>query len=125
MFIVTEDWKQMPAQIAPTKLSPRQKPYTVFHLRPKSSAPQQPLVTIGNHNNPTTTTLRFLIDNDATFSGLKVEGPLSLFLQSLSIDLLDSEAGLSSRGFFSLKGTDFFKITPEVELVANTCDGTT
>jgi hypothetical protein len=122
MFIVTKDWKQMPAQIAPTKLAPRQKPYIVFHLKP---------YPFGNYNHILTMT--FQVDKKATLAGVVVEGPPS-FLENLSINLAAGHhrhvCGRTGRGwgdFFNassltcaLGSKDFFKITPEVELSANT-----
>ena len=129
MFIVTKDWKQMPAQITPTKLAPRQKPFIVFHLKPTNSLPQHHY-GYGHYNNLLTLTLQ--VDKKATLAGLAVEGPPS-FLENLSINLTGQHrhvGGGTGRGkghllnvsslTLSLQSKDFFKITPEVELAANT-----
>jgi hypothetical protein len=122
MFIVTNDWKHMLKQIAPTKLAPRQKPYTVFHLKTKSPALQKQsgstITNFENYSKVTTSTLSFQLDKNATFAGLAVEGPPS-FLKNLSINLQGSQAGIS-KGIFSLVGKEFFKINSEVELTGNT-----
>jgi hypothetical protein len=112
MFIVTKDWKQMPAQIAPTKLTPREKPFIVFHLKPTSVQH-----TAGYRNYYNLLTLTFQVDKKATLAGLTVEGPSS-YLADLRINLQFRDAGISF-GNFSLEGKGFFKINPEVELTAN------
>jgi hypothetical protein len=114
MFIVTKDWKHMPAQIAPTKLTPREKPFIVFHLKPTSFS-RQHTAYYRNYNN--LVTLTFQVDKKATLAGLTVEGPSS-YLADLRINLQFRDAGISF-GNFSLEGKGFFKINPEVELTAN------
>jgi hypothetical protein len=115
MFIVTKDWKQMPAQIAPTKLTPREKPFIVFHLKPTSLSG----LHTGYRNYNKLLTLTFQVDKKATLAGLTVEGPPS-YLEGLKINLqAGGGAGIISTGIFSLESKGFFKITPELVLAAN------
>jgi hypothetical protein len=115
MFIVTKDWKHMPAQIAPTKLAPREKPFIVFHLKPTSHSAGH-LTSFRNYNK--LLTLTFQVDKKATLAGLTVEGPPS-YLEGLKINLQARGGAGISFGIFSLESKGFIKITPELNLAAN------
>jgi hypothetical protein len=114
MFIITRDWKQMPAEIAPTKLAPRHKPQTVFQLQPMK---QEKGSDAGRLKY-----CLFKLDMKATLVGLEVEGTPS-FLKNLSIEVGQYLKPGSSGPLwkFSLDVSEkFFKVTPDVDLAANT-----
>jgi hypothetical protein len=118
-FITTEDWKQMPAHIAPAQLAPRRTPHFSFQ-------PTNPLSHSGNGRSYIQF-ITFKLNKNAMLVGLAVKGSLS-FLKNVRISLavtknLDSGRrpvlGLS-QGEFSREGTEFFRATPNIDLLANT-----
>jgi len=113
--IDTEDLQQMPVQIAPVQLAMRQIPHTVFALQ-SNALPQS-----GIRSNE----FAFELDKNATMVGLAVKGS-NLFLKNLSISLAvtrtDGRRRILgfSQGTFAQEGNEFFRVTPNVDLDANT-----
>jgi hypothetical protein len=118
-FIATKDWKQLPAQITPAKLAQRQTPHVAFHMKPN------PLSHNGNGKS-SCNQFTFLLDKNAMLVGLTVKGPHSS-LKNLGISLAASKTiggrrpilGFS-QGKFSREGNEFFRVTPNIDLHANT-----
>jgi len=113
--IDTEDLQQMPVQIAPVQLAMRQIPHTVFALQSNA------LLQSGIRSNE----FAFELDKNATMVGLAVKGS-NLFLKNLSISLAvtrtDGRRRIHgfSQGTFAQEGNEFFRVTPNVDLDANT-----
>lgn len=118
MSIVTGDWNQMPAEIAPVKLALRRSPYVVFHLTPNSLKQQ-------NQNlywESLRTKLSFYVNKKATLAGLAVAASPSI-LGKLSFDLMALNGvriGGSTGEKFSHAGDEFFKVTPNCIMDAET-----